>query len=90
MISRPFGSVTQSWDATSQLTEKDISPHFWPNGTMPNSQEFDLLVKNDFADYRLRIGGLVENPAEFSYAALKASRHLRPDKIPKDLGGMLM
>ncbi len=72
VMSRPFGSVTQSWDARSQLTEKDISPHFWPNGTMPNSQEFDLLVKNDFADYRLRIGGLVENPAEFSYAALKA------------------
>jgi DMSO/TMAO reductase YedYZ molybdopterin-dependent catalytic subunit/thiosulfate reductase cytochrome b subunit len=72
VMSRPFGSVTQSWDATSQLTEKDISPHFWPNGTMPNSQEFDLLVKNDFADYRLRIGGLVKNPAEFSYAALKA------------------
>src|SRR6185312_7450278 len=31
-----------------------------------------FLVKNDFADYRLRIGGLVDNPAEFSYAALKA------------------
>jgi methionine sulfoxide reductase catalytic subunit len=72
VMSRPFGSVTQSWDATSQLTEKDISPHFWPNGTMPNSQEFELLVKNNFADYRLRIGGLVENPAELSYAALKA------------------
>jgi DMSO/TMAO reductase YedYZ molybdopterin-dependent catalytic subunit/thiosulfate reductase cytochrome b subunit len=72
VMSRPFGSVTQSWDAKSQLTEKDISPHFWPNGTMPNSQEFELLVKNDFADYRLRIDGLVENPAEFSYAALKA------------------
>jgi methionine sulfoxide reductase catalytic subunit len=72
VMSRPFGSVTQSWDATSQLTEKDISPHFWPNGTMPNSEEFELLVKNNFADYRLRIGGLVENPAELSYAALKA------------------
>jgi DMSO/TMAO reductase YedYZ molybdopterin-dependent catalytic subunit/thiosulfate reductase cytochrome b subunit len=72
LLVRPFGSVTQSWDAKSQLTEKDISPHFWPNGTMPNSQEFELLVKNDFADYRLRIDGLVENPAEFSYAALKA------------------
>ena len=48
-MSRPFGSVTQSWDPTSQLTEKDISPHFWPNGTMPKSEEFDLLVKNNFA-----------------------------------------
>ena len=39
---------------------------------MPNSQEFELLVKNDFSNYRLRVGGLVDNPAEFSYAALKA------------------
>jgi methionine sulfoxide reductase catalytic subunit len=72
VVARPFGSVTQSWDPTSQLTEEDISSHFWPNGTMPNSSEFDLMVSNNFADYRLRIGGLVENPSEFSYAALKA------------------
>jgi len=71
-LSRPFGAVTQSWDPTSQLTEKDISPHFWPNGTMPKSDEFDALVKSDFADYRLRIDGLVERPAELSYAELKA------------------
>jgi len=71
-MARPFGRVTQSWDPTSQLTEKDISPHFWPNGTMPNSAEFDSLVKSNFADYRLRIGGLVEKPMEFSYAELKA------------------
>ena len=72
VIARPFGRVTQSWDPTSQLTEQDISPHFWPNGTMPTSAEFDLLVKNNFANYRLRIGGLVENPIELSYADLKA------------------
>ncbi len=71
-MSRPFGSATQSWDAKSQLTERDISPHFWPNGTMPDSQEFDALVKADFADYRLRVGGLVEKPMVFSYAELKA------------------
>jgi len=71
-MSRPFGAVTQSWDARSQLTEKDISPHFWPNGTMPDSGEFDALVKSGFADYRLRIDGLVEKPAVLSYAELKA------------------
>ncbi len=72
VMSRPFGSATQSWDAKSQLTERDISPHFWPNGTMPKSTEFDTLVKTNFADYRLRVGGLVENSMEFSYADLKA------------------
>ena len=71
-LARPFNSVTQWWDPTSQLTERDISAYFWPNGTMPASSEFDELVKDSFAHYRLRIDGLVEQPAEFSYAELKA------------------
>lgn len=74
LLARPFGSVTQSWDPRSQLTEKDISPHFWPNGTMPASAQFDLLVKSEFADYRLRVGGMVEMSTEFSYAELKLMR----------------
>ena len=56
----------------SQLTKKDISPFFWPNGTMPNSKEFDDLVAESFASYRLRVSGLVESPCEFSLADLKA------------------
>ncbi|MBK6006833.1 molybdopterin-dependent oxidoreductase [Ramlibacter ginsenosidimutans] len=71
-MARPFGAVTQWWDATSQLTEKDISPHFWPNGTMPASPEFEALLAGGFADYRLRVGGMVQQPAEFSLADLKA------------------
>ncbi|KSB88104.1 oxidoreductase [Caulobacter vibrioides] len=59
-------------DARSQLTEKDISPHFWPNGAMPASPEYEALLAGGFADYHLRVGGLVEAPAEFSLADLKA------------------
>ena len=64
--------LAESWDPRSQLTKKDISPYFWPNGTMPNSKEFNDLVAEEFADYRLRIAGLVETPQEFSLAELKA------------------
>ena len=64
--------LAEGWDPRSQLTKKDISPYFWPNGTMPNSREFDDLVAENFASYRLRIGGLVEAPREFSLADLKA------------------
>jgi DMSO/TMAO reductase YedYZ molybdopterin-dependent catalytic subunit/thiosulfate reductase cytochrome b subunit len=71
-LARPFNSVTQWWDPTSQLTEQDISPYFWPNGTMPASDEFDQLVKDGFAHYRLRIDGLVAKPVELTYAELKA------------------
>jgi sulfoxide reductase catalytic subunit YedY len=64
--------LAEGWDPRSQLTKGDISPYFWPNGTMPNSREFDGLVAENFASYRLRIDGLVETPREFSLADLKA------------------
>ena len=64
--------LAEGWDPRSQLTRKDISPYFWPNGTMPNSKEFDDLVADGFASYRLRISGLVEAPQDFSLADLKA------------------
>ncbi|MGD9895956.1 MAG: molybdopterin-dependent oxidoreductase [Candidatus Methylacidiphilaceae bacterium] len=55
-----------------QYTEKDISPFFWPNGKLPHSGEFDRLVQEGFASYRLRIDGLVENPCELSLTELRA------------------
>lgn len=69
-----FKGLLEWWSPSSQLTEKDISPFFWPNGTMPNSAEFDALVADNFAHYRLRVGGLVNHPQEFSLLDLKAMR----------------
>ena len=68
----PIKGLVEWWDPKSQLTENDISPFFWPNGTMPKSAEFDALVAGNFADYRLRIGGLVEHSQGFSLAELRA------------------
>jgi sulfoxide reductase catalytic subunit YedY len=68
----PFNVLTEWWDPNSQLAETDISPYFWPNGTMPNSAEYDALVAEGFKRFVLRVGGLVETPREFSYAELKA------------------
>ncbi|MEO6873392.1 MAG: molybdopterin-dependent oxidoreductase, partial [Opitutaceae bacterium] len=47
-------------------TIKDISPHFWPNGKMPVCDRWKQLSADSFRDYRLKIGGLVENPVELS------------------------
>jgi DMSO/TMAO reductase YedYZ molybdopterin-dependent catalytic subunit/thiosulfate reductase cytochrome b subunit len=68
----PFNALTEWWDPDSQLTEKDISPYFWPNGTMPKSAEFDALVADGFESFALRVSGLVEEPRVFSYTELKA------------------
>ena len=72
IMARPFNALTEWWDPTSQLKDKDISPYFWVNGTMPTSGEFNALLADDFASYRLLVGGLVQTPKEFSYAELKA------------------
>jgi DMSO/TMAO reductase YedYZ molybdopterin-dependent catalytic subunit len=63
--------LSEWWDPTTQLSEKDISPHFWPNGTMPSSTEYDRLVTERFNSYSLHVGGLVEHPREFSIADVK-------------------
>lgn len=51
--------------------KKDISPYFWPNGKVPTSEIWQKLSESNFKDYRLKIGGLVDNPVELSLAELK-------------------
>ncbi len=56
-----------------EFGEADLSPAFRSNGTAePDSDAYRALMTNDFADYRLEIGGLVERPATLSLAELKA------------------
>jgi thiosulfate reductase cytochrome b subunit len=65
-------SLLEWSDPRATYTEKDISPYFWPNGTLPTGQVYKDLRDNGFGDYSLRIDGLVENPVTLTYAELKA------------------
>jgi DMSO/TMAO reductase YedYZ molybdopterin-dependent catalytic subunit len=58
-----------------QYTEKDISPYFWHNGKYPETEEYKKLQAGDFADYKLRINGLVENPVELGMDELRSLAH---------------
>ena len=56
-----------------EFPETDISPKFKANGsTDPDSPEYRAMVANNFADWKLKVGGLVETPMEFSLADLRA------------------
>lgn len=56
-----------------EYPESAISPDFRANGsTNPDSEEYQSLASNNFADYRLVVGGLVERPLSLSLADLKA------------------
>ncbi|AMK24611.1 MULTISPECIES: molybdopterin-binding protein [unclassified Sphingobium] len=53
-----------------------ISPFFRPNGTAnPNTPEYRALWRSGFADWRLRVGGLVARPLSLSLADLHALPH---------------
>lgn len=60
------------WKPCVRYAEDDISPFFWPNGKIPVSEEWTTLAAGNFADYRLKIGGLVDNPVELSLDDLKS------------------
>ena len=69
----PAQRLFEHVDSTpGEYTDNDISPYFWHNGQYPDSEEYTALFDSHFADYRLRINGLVENPVELSLAQLRA------------------
>jgi methionine sulfoxide reductase catalytic subunit len=55
-----------------KYTVDQISPHFWPNGKMPVRGDWKRMVANGFGQFRLKVGGLVENPVELSLDELRA------------------
>ncbi len=58
-----------------EYSEKDISPYFWHNGQYPDSDEYKALYDGNFADYRVRINGLVAKPVELDLNQLRALPH---------------
>lgn len=65
--------LLQGRDALArEFSETDISPSFRVNGSsMPDSEQYAALLESNFADWRLKIDGLVVRPCEFSLADLK-------------------
>jgi len=56
----------------NRYTKEQISPYFWSNGKPPDREDWKQLERNGFRDYKLKIGGLVENPVELSLAEIHA------------------
>ena len=55
-----------------EYNEAELSTEFRANGTTePSDPEYQRLAQNEFADWRLAVGGLVERQRSFSLAELK-------------------
>src|SRR6185437_15494287 len=69
----PVQRLFEHADATpGEYGEKDISPYFWHNGAFPTTGDYKRLYEEGFVSWRLKIGGLVQNPAELSLEQLRA------------------
>ena len=55
-----------------QFSRAEISPLFRVNGYPPDTAEYETLAKNDFQDWRLEVGGLVEKPLLLSLSDVRA------------------
>jgi len=56
-----------------EFAPADIAPKFRANGTtMPMGDAYAAMLANGFADWRLKVDGLVNKPLEFSLAQLQA------------------
>jgi DMSO/TMAO reductase YedYZ molybdopterin-dependent catalytic subunit len=56
----------------AQYSREEISPHLWPNGKLPTSEEWLHLADDGFRDYRLKVHGLVQDPVELSMDEIRA------------------
>jgi hypothetical protein len=56
-----------------EYAETDLSPEFRANGTVdPDDDDYQEQSAKGFADWSLDLGGLIERPAKFSLADLRA------------------
>ena len=56
-----------------EFAPADVAAHFKANGTlMPADADYQALLRGGFRDWKLEVGGLVEAPASFTLAELRA------------------
>jgi DMSO/TMAO reductase YedYZ molybdopterin-dependent catalytic subunit len=65
--------LTSRRSMAQEFTEADLSPQFRSNGTAnPDDAEYQKFAARGFSDWKLRVEGLVQEPAEFTLAQLRA------------------
>jgi DMSO/TMAO reductase YedYZ molybdopterin-dependent catalytic subunit len=68
-------SITSRKSMAQEFTDADLSPEFRSNGTdNPDDPAYRALAANQFADWSLRVDGLVNQPSDFTLARLRAMR----------------
>jgi len=73
LTDKTFHALTPEAALAQEFTEADLSPYFKANGSVnPKTPEYLALLNNNFADYRLKVYGLVEIPLSLSLEQLRS------------------
>ena len=70
LVSKVKDIFFEKMTSKQEFTRSETSPFFRINGYPPDTNEFQNLYKNNFKDWRLKVYGHVETPAEFSMSDL--------------------
>jgi DMSO/TMAO reductase YedYZ molybdopterin-dependent catalytic subunit len=66
-------ALSNRYSLAKEFSAAEMSPVFRANGSVnPGTDEYRGYIANNFADYRLRIDGLVNRPLNISMAQLKS------------------
>jgi len=66
-------ALTGRASMAQEFTQADVAAHFKANGTLvPADADYQALLRGQFADWKLQVDGLVEKPAAFTLAELRA------------------
>jgi methionine sulfoxide reductase catalytic subunit len=72
-VSQPIRLATLNrFVPRERYTKAQISPYLWPNGKMPEREDWKQLAAGNFREFRLKVGGLVEKPVELSLSEIQA------------------
>ncbi|PSL02701.1 DMSO/TMAO reductase YedYZ molybdopterin-dependent catalytic subunit [Haloactinopolyspora alba] len=72
VVVAPFeGVLSRLFTSRQRYTRADISEYHRVNGYPPVDPEYERMAADDFADYRLPVGGRVANPVSLSLAELR-------------------
>src|ERR1700687_2032667 len=56
--------------SAQQYSAADISPYFWVNGRPPKEQSYLAMARDQFANYQMKVSGLVDRPLCLTLAEL--------------------
>lgn len=89
LVQRSLGAVVtgarkmllQPLTSRQDYSTTELSPEHRVNGKPPISDQYKIMAAHDFVDWRLQVGGLVENPVTVSLADLRALRDPQTQRV---------